>query len=88
MDSCAGSLWLRMPAVIALMMASTVTGSLLKGTVLTSSVAKYFETAFLGGDGGGGDGGADGGGSGASPGAKGGRGGDDGDRAGVGFRGR
>ena len=53
MDSCAGSLWLTMPAVIALMMGSTVTGSLLKGTVLTSSVAKYFETAFLGGDGGG-----------------------------------
>ena len=84
MDSCAGSLWLRMPAVIALMMASTVTGSLLKATVLTSSVAKYFETAFLGGDGGGGDGGADGGGSGASPGAKGGRGGDDGGGGGTG----
>ena len=70
-----------MPAVIALMMASTVTGSLLKATVLTSSVATYFETASLGGDGGGGDGGADGGGSGAFPGAKGGMGGGGGKRA-------
>ena len=72
MDSCAGSLWLTMPAVIALMMEwqSAVT-SLLMETVLTSSVAKYCEVAI---DGGGVGGGVGGGGFGAFPGEKGGRG--------------
>ena len=56
MDSCAGSLWLTMPAVIALMMESTVT-SLLMETVLRSSVGKYCEAAIDGGGVGGGVGG-------------------------------
>ena len=71
MDSCAGSLWLTMPAVIALMMESTVT-SLLMETVLRLSVAKYCEAAI---DGGGVGGGVGGGGFGAFPGEKGGGGG-------------